>query len=116
MTTGSAASAINPSKINVFANYSNVALADALGDIDTQLDILKGREKAAREEMTRRRLNALEGARFTVVKAVSETHSFDGKGVRTEMGDAWYEARLKPGFRTTYTVTSKPLEQLGVGA
>ena len=116
MTDGSAAMAINPTAPTPFANYSNGALADAMGDIDTQLERLQARQKAARAEMTRRHLSALEGARFLVSKATVSTHTFDGKGVRAEMGDAWYEARQKAGTRTTYSVMPKPPEELGVPA
>ncbi len=116
MSTGSAAKAINPAAASPFANFSNGALADALGDIDATIELAQERQKLARAEMTRRHASSLEGARFIVAKATLATHTLDAKGVRLEMGDAWYEARQKPGFRTTYTVTAKPLEELGVSA
>ena len=107
MDTGSAALAINSARAKLFANFSNVMLADEMGAIDRQIDVLKAREKAAREEMTRRKLNSIEGARFIIVKSVTETATLDSKGVRTEMGDDWYEARQKAGSRTTYTAIEK---------
>ncbi len=116
MSTGSAVKAINPAAASPFANFSNGALADALGDLEATIELAQKRQKLARDEMTRRHANWLDGTRFSVAKATLDTHTLDAKAVRLEMGDAWYEARQKPGTRTTYTVTAKPLEQLGVSA
>ena len=116
MTEGSAALAIKPGRANPFSNYSNLALADAMGDIDVVMKSAKERQDLAREEMTRRHLSSLEGARFTVTKDVKSEKRFDAVAVKAEMGAVWYASFQKPNSRTTYTVTPRPPEQLGVPA
>ena len=93
--------------------FSNVALADAMGDIDVVLKGAKERQDLAREEMDRRHLSSLEGARFTVTKDVKSEKRFDSAAVKAKMGAAWYATFQKPNSRTTYTVTPRPPEQLG---
>lgn len=102
-----AAAAINSAKVSPFANLSNLMLADAMGEIAQELKALEARQNAARDEMVRRKLSAIEGSRFIVVKAVTDASRFDSKAVRKEMGDDWYEARQKSGTRTTFVVTEK---------
>lgn len=116
MTEGSAVLAINPAKVNPFSNHSNVALADAMGDIDATISTAQKRQKLAREEMTRRKAASLEGVRFVVTKATETELRFDSTRVKAEMGEAWYAQFRYPNPRTTYTVTAKPIEQLGVPA
>ena len=116
MTIGSAALAINSTKVNPFSNFSNVALADAIGDIDKTISTGQKRMKLAREEMTRRKALSLEGARFTVTKATETEMRFDSGKLKAKMGEDWYAQWRYPNPRTTYTVTPKAPEQLGVPA
>lgn len=116
MSDDSAAKAINPTAPTAFANYSNLALADAMGDLEEVIRTATARRDLAREEMTRRHLSALEGARFVVTKDTKTEKRFDAKAVKAQMGAAWYANFQKPGSRTTYTVTPRPAEQLGVPA
>ena len=101
---------------NPFTRFSNVALADAFGDVESVVKSATERRDALRDEMTRRHLFALEGARFTVTKDVKSEKRFDSAAAKKKMGLAWYATFQKPGSRTTYTVTPKPPEELGVPA
>ena len=116
MSTDSAALAINTARLNPFSNFSNLALADAMGDLEATIKTATERRDFAREEMTRRHLSALEGSRFTVTKDVKSEKRFDSAAAKAKMGLDWYATFQKPGSRTTYTVTVRPLEQLGVPA
>ena len=98
---------------NPFAHFSSVALADAMGDIDVVLKGAKERQDLAREEMNRRRLSSLEGARFTITKDVKSEKRVDSAAVKAHLGAAVYASFQKPNSRTTYTVTPRPPEQLG---
>ncbi len=101
---------------NPFARISNLALADAMGDNDVVLKRAKARQDLLRAEMDRRHLSSLEGARFTVTKDVKSEKRFDSVAVKAKMGAAWYASFQKPNSRTTYTVTARAPEQLGVSA
>lgn len=94
----------------MFSNYDNVMLADEMGLISCELKGLEARQESARAEMTRRKLSAIEGRNFVVVKATSETSRFDSAAVKKEMGVDWYEARQVAGTRTTFTVARKDVE------
>lgn len=111
MTDPGADRALNP-----FSNYSNVALADAMGDIEATVKTATERRDLAREEMSRRKLASLEGARFVVTKDVKTEKRFDAGAAKLTMGAAWYAGFQKPGTRTTFTVTAKAPESLGVPA
>ena len=116
MTSESAAMAINPQAAGLFSNYDNVALADALGDLEAVIKTAQARQKAAREEMVRRKLHSLDGARFFVTRSVGTEKRFDSEAVKATMGLDWYAQFQKSGSRTTYTVTAKALAQLGLSA
>ena len=116
MTSESAAMAINPQAASLFSNYDNVALADALGDLEVVIKAAQARQKAAREEMVRRKLHSLDGARFFVTRSVGNEKRFDSEAVKATMGLDWYAQFQKSGNRTTYTVTAKAPAQLGLPA
>ncbi len=101
---------------NPFERYSNVALADAMGDNDVVLKAATDRREQMRDVMDRRQLSSLDGARYIVTKDVKSEKRFDSKAVKAKMGMAWYAQFQKPGTRTTYTVTPRAPEQLGAQA
>lgn len=105
MSTDSAAAAINPSRINPFANMSNIMLADEIGDLDEEVRSKTKRLKDAQAEMERRKRPSLEGNRFIIVKTTKEQLRFDSASVKIEMGAEWYNERRKSVISVTYTVS-----------
>lgn len=101
---------------NPFANYSDIALADAMGDLDVQGDRIGDLMKAAKAEVDRRHRLSLVGLRFDVTKSTETERRLDSKGLKAKYGTTWYEGWYKASKRTKWTITPKPPEELGVPA
>lgn len=101
---------------NPFARYSDIALADAIGDIHAVGERNAALMKAAKAEMDRRHRLSLEGLRFAVTKSTETERRLDSKGLKAKYGASWYEGWYKAISRTKWTITAKEPEQLGVPA
>ena len=69
-----------------------------MGKLNHELEALKA-------EFIERKLAAAIGADWTVVRTTKAFDFLDIERIRKEMGEAWCEAREKPGSRTTFTVS-----------
>ena len=101
---------------NPFARMSDHALADFIGDLDVQGDLIADRLEAAKAEVGRRHRLSLVGLRFDVTKSIETLQRLNAKGLKAKYGEAWYKSWCKPGTRTKWTITPKPPEELGVPA
>ena len=93
---------------NPYVRLSDAQLADVLGALEAAYDGVKQRRDTARAVMAARGLNALQGLRFVVVRAVEGIDRLDSKTLKKTFGQEWYAKWLKPGTRTRYTVTPVP--------
>ena len=90
--------------VSPYHNHSTGDLADQLGTLKAEIAALEDREKSLRDELIRRGGAEIEGTvyRATISDAVRWT--LDAKGVRSEMGDAWWNARCRQSLVTTVAV------------
>ena len=101
---------------NRFAHMSDHALADMIGDLHVEAQRKASLMADAKAEMERRHRLSLVGLRFDVSKGDESISRLDAKGLKAKFGEAWYKGWCKPGTRTKWTITPKPLEELGVPA
>lgn len=89
----------NIATLSAFHNLSAGDLVDRLGTLKAEITDLETREKALR-----RAAPAIAGAVYdaTITEVVRWT--LDAKAVRSEMGDAWWNARCRQALVTTVAV------------
>jgi hypothetical protein len=90
--------------VSPYHNLSAGDLADEIGRLCAEIADLEARRKAFREELIRRAVPEVEGSvyRATISDAVRWT--LDSKAVRSEMGEAWWDARCRQSLVTTVAV------------
>jgi hypothetical protein len=93
--------------LSQFHNLPAGDLVDRLGALKAEIADLESREKALRDELIRRGVPAIEGALYdaTITEAVRWT--LDSKGVKAEMGSAWYDKRCRQSVVTTVKTTAR---------
>jgi hypothetical protein len=84
---------------NRFHNFSNEALADAIGQADLALKAHEAEVKALKDEFKNRGLLTTAGEHFTVTRSDQFSSRLDVSAVKGFLGDAWRR------FETT-TVTT----------
>ena len=99
-----------PKAATILSQFHNLPagdLVDRLGTLKAEIADLETREKALRDELIRRGVPAIEGAMYdaTITEAVRWT--LDTKGVKAEMGSAWYDARCRQSLVTTVKTTAR---------
>jgi hypothetical protein len=99
MIPDSAALAIPLLPAKPFANHHNAMLADAMREIDIELETLE-----KRREMTRRHASAIEGARGVVVEAEKTQMRFSAEAAKLEVRHHWHDAPKRSVASTTFTV------------
>jgi hypothetical protein len=82
-----------------FHNFSNEALADAIGQADAVLKGAEAEVKALKDEFKNRGLLTAAGEHFTVTRSDQFSSRLDVTAVKTFLGEAWRR------FETT-TVTT----------
>ena len=90
--------------ISAFHNLSAGDVADQLGAVKAEIADLEDRERNLRDELIRRGGAEIDGTlyRATITDAVRWT--IDAKAVRSEMGEAWWNARCRQSLVTTVAV------------
>lgn len=88
---------------NKFDNLSTADLADEYGDLDGKIKALTERKDALKDEMKRRAVERVEGAKFTVTVSTSARITYDDKAIRAALGDDI----CKQYERVTETVTMR---------
>ena len=90
--------------VSPYHNLPAGDLADQLGSVKAEIAALEDREKSLRDELIRRGGADIEGAvyRATISDAVRWT--LDAKGVKAEMGDAWWNERCRQSLVTSVAV------------
>lgn len=95
--------------LSPYHNLSAGDLGDRLGALKAEIGGLQDQEKALREELIRRGSPAIDGAVYSASITEAVRWTLDSKAVRTEMGDAWYDARCRQSVVTTVAVKSRPV-------
>jgi hypothetical protein len=90
--------------LSPFHNVAAGDLADQLGELKAEIAALEIREKALRDELIRRGAAEVEGADYNAAITAAVRWTLDAKAVRSEMGDAWWNARCHQALVTTVTV------------
>src|SRR5215204_2171268 len=90
--------------LSPFHNVPDGDLADRLGAVKAEIAALEIREKSLRDELIRRGVSAVEGTRYDAAISSAVRWTLDAKAVRSEMGDAWWNARCRQAMVTTVTV------------
>ena len=88
-----------------FDNASDAMLADAIGDLDSQIKAIKARLYQAKSEFLSRGLGRIHGGRFSVTKSEAVRWTLDATAVKQEMGEAWVTARSRQTHVTSLRVT-----------
>jgi hypothetical protein len=94
----------NIASVNPLRNLPAHALVDQLGAIKAEIAALEGREKTLRDELLRRILTDVEGARFSSMITQAVRWTLDTKAVKAEMGAPWWDARCRQTLVTTVAV------------
>src|SRR5829696_3853901 len=87
--------------LSPFHNVPAGDLADRLGALKAEIAALEIREKALRDELIRRGAAAVEGTRYDAAISSAVRWTLDAKAVRSEMGEAWWNARCRQAMVTT---------------
>lgn len=74
---------------NRFHNFSNEALADAIGQADLALKAHEAEVKALKDEFKSRGLLSTAGEHFTVTRSDQFSSRLDVAAVKQFLGDAW---------------------------
>src|SRR5215204_201555 len=98
------AKAIATIPLSPFHNVPDGDLADQLGTLKAEIAALEIREKALRDELIRRNVSAVEGSVYDAAITSAVRWTLDAKATRSEMGDAWWNARCRQAMVTTVTV------------
>jgi hypothetical protein len=85
-------------------NLALPALVDELGDLKAQIAELEAREKSLRDELIARGSSIAEGRSYSASITEAVRWTLDAKSVRSEMGDAWWNARCQQAVVTTVAV------------
>ena len=93
--------------LSPFNNLAPGAIADELGTVKAQIADLETREKALRDELIRRGVSAIAGAAYSATITEAVRWTLDTRGVKAEMGAAWYDARCRQSLVSIVAV--KPL-------
>ena len=92
---------MNQDTPTTFDNASDAMLADAIGDLDSQIKAIKARLDQAKTEFKRRRRVRAVGARFTVEISRTPRQTLDGKALRAKKGDRWCAPFMKTSAVTS---------------
>ena len=76
-------------------NLALPAIVDELGTLKAQIADLEAREKALRDELINRKSALAEGTLYSASITEAVRWTLDAKAVRSEMGDAWWNARCR---------------------
>lgn len=82
-------------------NLSTFQLADDYGTLDAQIKALTERKDAIKDELKARRVEKVEGAKFTITVSTSTRTTYDDKAIREALG----AEIVKQYERTTETTT-----------
>lgn len=82
-------------------NLSTFQLADEYGTLDAQIKALTERKDAIKDELKARRVEKIEGAKFTITVSTSTRTTYDDKAIREALGSEI----VKQYERTTETTT-----------
>jgi hypothetical protein len=93
--------------VSPYRNHSAGDLADTLGTLSAEIAELEGRRQAFREELIRRGVSEVEGALFRATVSEAVRWTIDSKAVRSEMGEAWLNARCRQSLVTTVAVKAR---------
>jgi hypothetical protein len=92
--------------VSPYHNHSVGDLADQLGTLKAEIAALEDREKSLRDELIRRGGAEIEGAMYRATISDAVRWTLDAKGVKAEMGEAWWDARCRQSLVTTVAVTA----------
>ena len=85
---------------------------DELGTLKVQIADLEAREKALRDELIGRGSAVVEGMLYSASITEAVRWTLDAKAVRSEMGDAWWNARCRQAVVTTVAVKARAAVRL----
>src|SRR5258708_24258730 len=94
----------NIAPISPFHNIAAGDLVDQLGTVKAQIADLETREKALRDELIHRGGSTVDGAAFSASITAAVRWTLDAKTVKSEMGEAWWNARCRRSLVTTVAV------------
>ena len=97
----------NISSLSAYHNLSAGDLADQLGAVKAEIAALEDREKNLRDELIRRGVSESQGAAFSAQITEAIRWTLNTQTVKSEMGQAWWDARCRQSAVTTVTI--KPL-------
>jgi hypothetical protein len=90
-------------------NLALPALVDELGPLKAEIAELEAREKSLRDELIARGSATAEGRSYSASITEAVRWTLDARSVRSEMGDAWWNARCRRGVVTTVAVKPRPV-------
>jgi hypothetical protein len=90
-------------------NLALPTLVDELGDLKARIAELETREKSLRHELIARGSAIAEGRSYSASITEAVRWTLDAKAVRSEMGDAWWNARCRQAVVTTVAVKPHPV-------
>jgi len=93
-------------------NLALPAIVDELGTLKVQIADLEAREKALRDELIGRGSAVVEGMLYSASITEAVRWTLDAKTVRSEMGDAWWNARCRQAVVTTVAVKARAAVRL----
>jgi hypothetical protein len=88
------------------------ALVDEFGALKAQIAELETREKALRTELIGRGSADADGTHYSASITEAVRWTIDAKAVRSEMGDAWWNARCRQALVTTVAVKPRAAVRL----
>lgn len=96
-----------PIRPSVIADMTIAQLVDELGQVKAEAADIKSREDAIKEALIAAGVTEAEGDLFRATVTEATRWTVDSDRVKTEMGEAWYQARCKIGKTVTVRVSAR---------